>query len=134
IGMFQPEKGQTLLVSNVRLSSDWPAPKVLGWYSPYNHDGYSAAAARENARTGTVPKFKVLGTDLEVESLPDLAKRFKDKWAKLEPRTIDQVEAEFSADFDRFKKDHPKAMLAILRDGEKGSDPANADKAYQGWK
>src|SRR5262249_3473316 len=66
IGMFQPEKGQTLLVGNVRLSSDWPAPKVLGWYSPYNHDGYSAAAARDYARTGTVPKFKVLGTDLEV--------------------------------------------------------------------
>jgi hypothetical protein len=134
IGTFQPDKGQTLLVSNVRLSTDWPAPKVLGWYSPYNHDGYSAAAARDYARTGTVPKFKVLGTDLEVESLPDLAKRFKDKWVKPGPRTIEQVEAEFKAEFDRFKKDHPKAVLAILRDGEKGWDPANADKAYEGWK
>ena len=84
IGMFQPEKGQTLLVSNVRLSPDWPPPKVLGWYSPYNHDGYSAAVAREYARTGAVPKFKVLGTDMEVESLPDLAKRLKDKWVKPE--------------------------------------------------
>ena len=45
VGMFRPEKGQTLLVGNVRLSPDWPPPKVLGWYSPYNHDGYSAAVA-----------------------------------------------------------------------------------------
>jgi hypothetical protein len=134
IGMFQPEKGQTLLVSNVRLSPDWPAPKVLGWYSPYNHDGYSAAAARDYARTGTLPKFKVLGADLEVESLPDLAKRFKDKWVKPEPRTIDQVEAEFKSEFEKIKKDHPKAVLAMLREGEKGWDPTNADQAYEGWK
>lgn len=134
IGMFQPQKGQTLLVSNVRLSPDWPAPKILGWYSPYNHDGYSAAAAREHARTGAVPTFKVLGTDLAVESLPDLAKRFKDKWAKPEPKTIEQVEAEFKAEFDRFKKEHPRAALAILREGEKGFDPANANMAYEGWK
>jgi hypothetical protein len=134
IGMFQPDKGQTLLVSNVRLSPDWPAPKVLGWYSPYNHDGYSAAAARDYARTGTLPKFKVLGTDLEVESLSDLAKRFKNKWVKPGAKAIDQVEAEFRAEFDRFKKDHPKAVLAILRDGEKGWDSANAEKVYEGWK
>jgi hypothetical protein len=134
IGMFQPEKGQTLLVSNARLSLDWLAPKVTGWYSPYNHDGYSAAAARDYARTRAVPKFKVLGTEPEVESLPDLAKRFKDKWVKPEPKSIDQVEAEFKAEFDRFKKDHPKAVLTILREGEKGFDPDNADKAYAGWK
>jgi hypothetical protein len=134
IGMFQPEKGQTLLVSNVRLSPDWPAPKVLGWYSPYNHDGYSAAAARDYARTRIVPKFKVLGTDLEVESLPDLAKRFKERWVKPEPRTIEHVEADFKAEFDRFKKDHPNAVLAILREGEKSWDSANSDKVYQGWK
>lgn len=134
IGMFQPEKGQTLLVSNVRLSPDWPAPKVLGWYSPYNHDGYSAAAAREYARTAAVPKFKVLGTELEVESLPDLAKRFKDQWAKPEPKTMEQVETEFQSEFAKIKKDHPGAVLAILREGEKGWDIANADKAYDGWK
>jgi hypothetical protein len=134
IGMFRPEKGQTLVVSNVRLSSEWPAPKVLGWYSPYNHDGYSAAAAREYARTGAVPKFKVLGTDLEVDSLTDLAKRLQDKWVKPEPKTIEHVEAEFKTVFEKIKKDHPKAVLAILREGEKGWDPANPDKVYEGWK
>jgi hypothetical protein len=134
IGMFRPEKGQTLLVGNVRLSPEWPPPKVLGWYSPYNHDGYSAAAAQEYARTGAVPKFKVLGTDLEVESLTDLAKRLKDKWARPEPKTIEQVEAEFHSEFDQLKRDHPRAVLAVLREGEKGVDPTGPDKAYAGWK
>jgi len=134
IGMLRPEKGQTLLVSNIRLSSEWPAPKILGWYSPYNHDGYSAAVAREYARTGAVTRFKVLGTDLEVADLPDLAKRLKDKWVKPEPKTIERVEAEFKAEFDRIKKDHPRAVLALLREGEKGGDPANPERAYEGWK
>jgi hypothetical protein len=128
IGMFQPEKGQTLLVSNVRLSADWPPPKTLGWYSPYNHDGYSAAAARAYQRTGAVPKFKVLGTDLEVADLPDLAKRLKDRWTKPAPRTIEQVEADFQADFAKLKRDHPRAVLAVLRDGEKSWDPTNPAK------
>jgi len=134
IGMFRPEKGQILLVSNVRLSPDWPAPKVLGWYSPYNHDGYSAAVAREYARRGAVTKFKVLGANMEVTDLPDLAKRLKDKWAKPEPKTIDQVEAEFKTEFETVKKDHPKAVLAVLREGDKGWDPANPDKIFEGWK
>jgi hypothetical protein len=134
IAMYRPEKGQTLRVSNVRLSTDWPPPKVLGWYSPYNHDGYSAAVARDFARTGAIPKFKVLGTDLEVDNLPDLAKRFKEKWVKPQPKTIEQVEAEFKSEFDKVKRNHPKAVLAILREGDKGWDPTAADKVYEGWK
>src|SRR5262249_5216952 len=77
IGMYQPRKGQTLLVQNVRLSPAWPPPKQLGWYSSYNHDGYSTFVAREFERTGLTPRFKVLGTDLEVVDLPELAKRLK---------------------------------------------------------
>jgi hypothetical protein len=134
VGMFRPEKDQALLVGDVRLSPDWPPPKILGWYSPYNQDGYSAAVARDYARTGAVAKFKVLGTDLEVADLPDLAKRLKDKWAKPEPKTIEQVEAEFKAEFDRLKRDHPGAVRALLREGETGWDPSNPDKAYESWK
>jgi hypothetical protein len=134
IGMFRPARGQSLLVAKVRLSTDWPPPKVLGWYSPYNHDGYSAAAARDYARTGVVPAFKVLGTDLEVKDVPDLAKRLKDKWAKPKPTTIEQVEDEFHAEFDKLQRDHPRAILAVLREGEKGWDPSDPDKAYEGWK
>ncbi len=134
IGMFQPVKGQTLLVENVRLSPDWPPPKVLGWYSPYNHDGYSAAVARDYQRTGALPQFKVLGTDLEVADLPELARKFKDRWVKPEAKTIEQVQADFRAQFEKLRQNHPKAVLAILRDGEKGWNPANPNQAYSGWK
>ena len=134
IGAFRPEKGQTLFVDNVRLSAEWPPPKVVGWYSPYCHDGYSSAVARECKRTQALTKFKVLGTDLEVADVADLAKQLKDKWAKPQEKTIEQVEADFKAEFDKLKAAHPKAVMAVLRDGEKGYDPANPDKVYAGWK
>jgi hypothetical protein len=134
IGMFQPAKDQTLLVENVRLSTDWPPPKTLGWYSPYNHDGYSAAVAAEFQRTGALTEFKVLGTDTEVADLPELAKRFKDRWVKSEPKTIEQVQADFKSEFEKLKKTHPRAVLAVLRDGEKGGDPAKPNQVYSGWK
>ena len=133
IGAFHPEKGQTLVVSNLRLSPDWPPPPTTGWLTPYNHDGYSAAFAQEYRKTGKLPVFKVLGTDLEVSGCEELAKLLKDKWVNPEAKTIDQVEAEFKAGYEKLKADHPKAVLATLRDGEKGVDPANPDKAYAGW-
>lgn len=70
-------------------------------------------------------RFKVAGTDLEVANIRDLAKQFKDKWTKPEPRTVDQIEAEFKAKFDRLKAEHPKAVLATFRQGENG---------YDGWR
>jgi len=133
IGMFRPEKGHTLCVGNVRLSPDWPAPKLLGWTSPYNHDGYSAAAAREFARTGSVPRFKVLGTDLEVADLPDLAKRMKDKWSKPAPKTLEEAETEIKTEFDKLKGEHPNAVMALLREGDPGADPTHPDRPYEGW-
>jgi hypothetical protein len=134
IGMFRPEKGQTLLVGDVRLSPDWPPPRVLGWYSPYNHDGYSSAVAREYQRTRTLPRFQVLGTGLEVADLPDLAKRLQTQWTKPEPKTLDQVEAEFRDEYARLHRQHPRARMAVLRDGEKGWDSAHPDLVYAGWK
>jgi hypothetical protein len=125
IGMYQPQKDQTLLVQNVRLSTEWPPPKQLGWYSPYNHDGYSTFVAREFERTGQTTKFKVLGTDLEVADLPDLAKRLKERWTKPAAKSIDEVEAEFKAALAKHQRKHPKAVLVILRDGEKD---------FSGWK
>jgi hypothetical protein len=134
IGMYQPVPGQTLLVQNVGLSPDWPPPKTLGWYSPYNHDGYSAAAARDYQRTGAIPTFKVLGTDLEVADLPELARKLKDRWVKPEPKTLELVQADFRAELEKLKPTHPRAVLAILRDGEKGWSPAHPDQVYSGWK
>ncbi len=138
IAMFQPEKGQSLRVGNVRLSPDWPPPHVadpfLAWYSPYNHDGFSAALAREYQRTRAVTKFKVLGTDVEVGNSRELAEKLKAKWTVPEPKTIEQVEAEFKAQLDKFRQTRPRAQGVILREGQKGWDPANPAKAYAGWK
>ena len=85
-------------------------------------------AKQEWARTGKFAPFQVLGTDLSVKDVGDLGTKLKDKWAAAPEKTIDQVEAEFRAEYDELKKTHPKATLAILRDGEKGWDPANPDK------
>lgn len=134
IGMYRPEPGQTLLISNIRLSTEWPAPTETGWYSPHNHDGYSVAVAREYSRTGKLTRFKVLGTDLEVADLPELAGKFKDAWKAPEPETIEQVEADFRHEFERLKKAHPRAQLLILRDGEPGANASMPDQAYAGWK
>jgi hypothetical protein len=138
IGMFQPEKGQSLRVGNVRLSTEWPPPHVtdsfLAWYSPYNHDGYSSAVAREYQRTGAVTRFKVLGTDMEVGNSRELAGKLKDRWTMPEPKTIEQVEAEFKARLDKLRQTRPNVVGAVLRDGEKGWDPADPAKVYAGWK
>ena len=47
---------------------------------------------------------------------------------------MEQIDAAFKARFDELKKKHPGAVLAVLRDGEKGYDPAKPDKVYAGWK
>jgi hypothetical protein len=44
------------------------------------------------------------------------------------------VEAVFKAHYAALKKDHPKAALAIFRDGEKSFDPVHPDKVYDGWR
>ncbi len=100
----------------------------------YNHDGYSAAVAREYQRTRAVTRFKVLGTDMEVGNSRELADKLKDKWTMPEPKTIEQVEAEFKTQLDKIRQSRPKAVGAVLRDGAKGWDPADPGKVYAGWK
>jgi hypothetical protein len=71
---------------------------------------------------------------MAVADLPELARKLKDRWMKPEPKTIEQVQTDFQAQFEKLKKDHPRAVLAILRDGEKGWNPANPEQMYSGWK
>src|SRR5262249_40202490 len=46
----------------------------------------------------------------------------------------EQVEAEFRSLYGELKKQHPQAVLAVFRNGDKGHDPANRDTTYSGWK
>jgi len=127
IGMFRPVPGQVLLVDNIRLSCDWPEPHVVSWYSPYCQDGYSVAAARQYQRTKALPRFEVRGSSLEVDNL-------KLRWTMPPVKTVRQVEDELKARLTKLKESHPRAVMAVFRDGERGFDPARPDAAYSGWK
>lgn len=66
-------------------------------------------------------EFKVLGTDWTVSGVQELGKKLAPQWKKPEPRTVEEVEAEFRASV----AGHPKAVVAVFRDGENG---------YAGWR
>lgn len=115
IYMYEPRKGESILVDNIRASRTKPAepPKV---------------------------EFSVLGTDMTFkanysgDALAELNKKLKDKWVKAEPKTLDQVEADFRKQFEDIKAKNPKAVLAIFRDGEAGFDAKDPQKVFAGWK
>jgi hypothetical protein len=113
--MYRPHDGESVFVDNVRLTTEKLPPP---------------------GKT----KFTVAGTDLVLEgkssadAVIELGKRLKDRWSKPVPRTLEQVEADFRDHYEALKKQHPRAVLAVLRDGEKGYDPAHPDRVYAGWK
>ncbi|HEX7897694.1 MAG TPA: DNRLRE domain-containing protein [Planctomycetota bacterium] len=103
--MYAPRPGESLLIDDIRVSAE-RTPKP--------------APARG---------FKVLGTDLEVSGVAELGKLRKDAWTPPADQDVDQAEAAFRAGYEALKKDHPGAVLAVLRDGEPGPD----GKPYAGW-
>jgi hypothetical protein len=106
--LLKPQPGETAYVDNLRLSGE----KV-------------ADAA---------PRFRVLGTDLEVSGVADLFDRAPNTSAQREPKTAAQVEAEFRAAHEAGKREHPRARLAIFRQGQSGYDPQRPEAIYTGWK
>jgi hypothetical protein len=115
IFMYRPHEGESILTHNIRLSADkMPAPKKTHFTlagSDWTYDGTSSAQA-----------------------VIELGKKLKPKWVRPESRSLEQVEEAFRANYEELKKKHPKCVLAVLRDGEKGFDSANPDKVYDGWK
>lgn len=109
IYMYSPHPGESIQVANIRLASVQAPPAVT-------------------------TEFAVLGTDLKVKDPRDLAAKLKEKMPATQPGTVDEVEAAFKARYDELKKTHLKALLAILRDGEKGWDLAHPGTAFSGWK
>jgi hypothetical protein len=124
--MYSPHEGDSLCVHDISLSTE--APRTA---TPYHG---------EHVRPGdNVPLFPrlekvpVLGLDAPVSNASELAKRMADKWVRPEDKTIERVEADFAGLCQRLQKDHPGAVLAIFRNGQKGYDPAAPEKAYAGW-
>jgi hypothetical protein len=118
IYMYAPHVGESIVVDNIRLSTEHDVP---------HDDNFMVWPDNK-------PAFKVLGTDMTVTGVDELAVKLKDKWTRQESKTLPQVEAAFKSRYDEFKKDHPTAVLAIFRDGQKGFDPKNPDKVYNGWR
>jgi hypothetical protein len=110
IFMYNPHEGESIYVDNIRMAT--------------------AKEIKPPAET----MFTVLGTDLKVSGVRELGKKLKESWKKPEAKGLEQVEAEFQALYNDLKKKHPRAVLAVLRDGAKGYDPAQPDKVYAGWK
>ncbi|HUU42572.1 MAG TPA: DNRLRE domain-containing protein, partial [Planctomycetota bacterium] len=124
IYMLNPREGETIIVDNIRLSAERPATTT-------SFNDALAGPVRKNA--APEGQYRVLGTDLEVKDVDDLADRLKDTWQKPDDRTVEEVEAAFRAEYDALKKTHPRAVLAIFRHGQNGCDPANPDKVFTGW-
>jgi UTP:GlnB (protein PII) uridylyltransferase len=68
----------------------------------------------DGARWAARARFKVAGTELEVSGVQELGKKLKEKWTKPEPRTVDEIEADFKAQYQKLKAEHPKAVMATL--------------------
>jgi hypothetical protein len=115
IFMYNPKDGESITINEIRLSPDkLPPPQV---------------------RTFTVAgaDWKLSGKS-SADAVIELGKKLKAGWKAPEPKSLAQIESEFKARHAELKKKHPNAILAILRDGEKGYDPKQPDKVYAGWK
>jgi hypothetical protein len=109
MAMFRPHKGELIEVEKISLATvEFPKPAAV--------------------------KFAVLGTDLQVKDPTDLGVKLKDQWKKPQVRTLEEVEADFKVKFEELKKGHPRAVMAILRDGEAGWDAAHPEKVFGGWR
>ena len=124
--MYAPHDGETLYVDDIRVSTEVPATAT----PPHGEHVKPGDNVRFYPRLGKIP---VLGLDIEVANAAELAKRMTDPWVPPQDKTVKQVEAEFSALYDRLKKEHPRAVMAIFRNAQKGFDPAAPEKEYAGW-
>jgi len=124
--MYAPHEGESLLVDDIRVSTE--APRMA---TPYLGEH---VAPGDNLRFyPRLENIPVLGSDTPVANCADLARRMADKWVRPEDKPIEDVEADFQALYQRLKKDHPRAVLATFRNGQKGCVPAAPEKEYAGW-
>jgi hypothetical protein len=121
IFMYGPHEGESIYVNNIRLSASKAAVPPSKLDIPL-------------AGTTLVLSGKSNNGVSSAQAVIELGKRLKGEWTSPAAKTIDQVEEEFRAQYAELKQKHPKAVMAVLRDGEKRYDPAAPDKVYAGWK
>jgi hypothetical protein len=115
IFLYNPHPGESIYIDNIRLSNDKVPPKPKTTF----------------AIQGT--GWTVSGVN-SADACRELARNVAHLWSRPAATTLEEVEEDFQARYAAVKKRHPKAVLAILRDGETGYDPAHPDKVYAGWK
>jgi hypothetical protein len=121
IFLYNPRAGESLYVDNIRLTTrNEPRPPARVAF---------AVAATDLIVEGVSP-FGVSSAEAVIE----LGKKLKGQWTSPEARTLAQLEDEFQAQYLALQKEHPRAILAVLRDGEKGYDPAAPEKVFAGWR
>lgn len=116
IFLYSPHEGESIWVDNIRLSTAKQAP---------------SAAKRSFAVAGTDWVFSGVSS---ANAAIEMGKKFKAAWTKPEAKTLEQHEEEMRVKLAEARKTHPRAVLAVFREGDTGFDPANPDKVYVGWK
>jgi hypothetical protein len=125
--LYAPHEGETLYVDNIRVSTEATQTAT----PPHGDHVYLGDKRQFYPKLGK--KIPVLGLGIEVDSVEEFGERMMKHWVRPQEKTIEQVEAEFRALRDGLKKEHPRAVMAIFRDGQKGFDPAAPEKVYAGW-
>lgn len=125
IFMYNPHDGESIYVDNIRMV----AKKEIRQPSNLSFPVLGPESGPEMIVSG------VSGNDVSsARAVIELGKKLKDGWSKPASKTVAQVETAFRSQYAELKKTHPKAVLAILRDGEMGYDPAQPGNVYAGWK
>jgi hypothetical protein len=121
IFMYNPREGEAIYIDHIRLSKT-KREELPGKAS-------FAVAGTDWVLDG-VNTSGVLSAGAAIE----LGKKLSSAWTPPAERTVAQLEEEFAAQYTELKKTHPRAVLAMLRDGDKGYDPRHPERAYAGWK
>ena len=121
IALYDALEGESIFVDNIRLSKELPEAKDI-------------PLSQLNEYIPTRGKlFEVMGEGTKVKDFADLAGRLKGSWKKPHEPSVEEVEASFLEQYNKILKEHPKAKFAILRNGQKAWNEANASQTYQGW-
>jgi hypothetical protein len=132
ISMYAPKEGESIFVDGIRLSTETPTDTSA--YSYMNVHYMGEVRAEAPFFPGLDRKIRVLGTDWELTKVTELGDRIQGQWTRPVKRSVEEVEADFRRQYEDLRKAHPRAVMAILRDGEKGYDPARPERIYDGWR
>jgi hypothetical protein len=145
------QKGRNQIVASIVMPNDYAIAAKWGkvvrfeifLYEPHVGESIHVDHIRLSPVKQKAPvvkrDFAVAGTDWvfsgpsSASAVIEMGKKLKPSWTKPEAKTLAQHEAAMQARLVELRKTHPRAMLAVLREGDKGFDPANPDRIYTGW-